>query len=267
MLIVGSAIAHAVVAASLAVVAMWHVDLVSVGADGGDVKIQAARLPAAQTPPSGGRLQVQHPKQVKVKIKELVQPPTTPSPPAPTPGPDSSATAAAGTGTGEPATCSVDGVPAGLPACTCSTDGFPAGLPPCGKVACEGPDCGGPPIDAGVDAAPIVEKEVLVPPNLAKGLRYQGDDQILPSRATQLEMVRAGKETIHGTFKLCVDREGTVTSVRTLASTGYDAYDQSLVDGMYGWRYHPYLLKRTADDPGVPAPICTVVMFVYRIQN
>jgi hypothetical protein len=75
---------------------------------------------------------------------------------------------------------------------------------------------------------------------------------------TKTEIMRAGKDRLVGTFKLCVTLEGNVASVKQLKSTGFGAYDSKIVNTIRGeWRYRPFVAN------GKVVPACTVVTFIY----
>jgi hypothetical protein len=250
VLVIGSAMVHAAALATVAVAAMWQVDKVSLGPDRGEVAIAAPRPPAgAAQLPSGSKL----PDPLKpptVRSKDVVQPPAGPSAPP----------AATGGGPGGPLGPATDGPPGppDAPPCTdpagCVTDDGP-GTPPEPPVVTTTKDDVPPP-------------PPVVPSTVARGLRLSGDEQIFPSRPTQLAMVHDGKTTVRATFQLCVDEDGSIASVRRLAGTGYDEYDEALAAAMRGWRYRPYMMVRAdrPGDPPVPTKMCTVQVFVYRIR-
>lgn len=251
VLVVGSAMVHAAVIATVAVAAMWQVDKVSLGPDRDSISIAGPRPPAgAAQLPSGNKLP-DPVKPPKIRVKDVVQPPTvTPDPtPAPSGGGDP---AAAGGGTDGPPG------PPGAPPCT----------DPAGCVIDDGPPTPpDPPVTTRKDDPP--PPPPIVPPTVARGLRVSGDEQIFPARTTQLAMVHDGKTTVRATFQLCVDEHGSIASVRKLAGTGYDDYDDALAAAMRGWRYRPYMMVRAdrPDEPPVPTRMCTVQMFVYRIKD
>lgn len=97
-----------------------------------------------------------------------------------------------------------------------------------------------------------------IPPLALEALRLTGDKTILPDEVTKTEIERSGKNTVVGSFKLCVDTSGAVTVVSQLKSTGFQAYDNKLAAGMRSWSYKPYLSN------GKPTPVCTAVTFIYR---
>ncbi|MBS1125051.1 MAG: putative TonB protein [Deltaproteobacteria bacterium] len=84
-----------------------------------------------------------------------------------------------------------------------------------------------------------------VPPTLLEG-----------SRKTEIQ--RSGKDKIIGSFKLCINAGGAVTSVKMLKSTGFPAYDSKIQSKMNGeWKYRPYAVN------GRAVPVCTAVTFIY----
>ncbi len=254
VLVVGSAVAHAAVVAGLMVAAMWHIERVPVGAFAADLTFSNTLPQGAAELPAGKPQLVVKPH--LTRIKEVTQPTIIPpdqiQPSGPVGGPDIGSTLGGGDGPH----CRLAADPASdLP--LCATD-----LPPCAEPPCS--TDGDPPE---VIKPPVIAPVLIVPPTVAKGLRVAGDEQIFPSRVTQLAMIDDGKTTVHGTFQLCVDAAGAISSVRRLASTGYNAYDAALQDAMRGWRYRPYQLESPSGSGHmIPAPMCTVQMFVYRIK-
>ena len=135
-----------------------------------------------------------------------------------------------------------------------------------GSVA--GPPCAVPPCDIDAIAPPIVTPiaavapppPTLVAPSVVEGLRISGNAQIQPSAEVTNSMQRDGKRKLHGSFKLCLDASGDVTSVSTIAATGYAAYDDALRAGVHSWRYKPYEIG------GHAVPVCGMVTFVFQLQ-
>jgi len=98
----------------------------------------------------------------------------------------------------------------------------------------------------------------LVPPSLMEAGRTSGDPQIVPDDVTKTEIQRSGKDRLLGTFKVCINEAGTVTSVETKRSTGFAAYDNKITSTIRGtWHYRPLLIDGTA------AAVCTAVTFAY----
>ncbi len=97
-----------------------------------------------------------------------------------------------------------------------------------------------------------------VAPTMLEGQRISGEKMISPDDVTKTEIQRSGKDKIVGSFKLCIDLNGGVSSVTMLKSTGFGAYDQKIQGKMRGeWRYRPYAVN------GKAVPVCTAVTFIY----
>jgi hypothetical protein len=95
-----------------------------------------------------------------------------------------------------------------------------------------------------------------VSPSVFATLRISGETQIVPDEPTRKAIAKADKRII-GSFKLCVDTKGIVSSVALLKSTGYRDYDAKLQFTMRSWRYRPTLAG------GKPVAICGIVTFLY----
>jgi len=97
-----------------------------------------------------------------------------------------------------------------------------------------------------------------VPPTMLEGSRIAGEKQIIPDDVTKTEIQRSGKDKVIGSFKLCINAGGEVTSVSMLKSTGFGAYDSRIQGKMRGeWKYKPYAVN------GKAVPVCTAVTFIY----
>ena len=105
---------------------------------------------------------------------------------------------------------------------------------------------------------PPPAKPKLVAPQVVRGLRQSGEDQISPDDTTKMKMQRDGLNQVIATIKMCLSARGTVTSLSVLKSSGYPSYDRKIQSKMRQWRYKPY----RAD--GKPVPVCTPVTFIYR---
>jgi TonB family protein len=99
---------------------------------------------------------------------------------------------------------------------------------------------------------------IEVSPSELAGRRIAGEKQIEPDDDTRAEMIRAHKDRVIGSFKICIDREGKMENVRVVKSTGFPAYDRKLKRKMMEWRYEPYTSH------GKPVPMCGVVTFIYH---
>jgi protein TonB len=97
-----------------------------------------------------------------------------------------------------------------------------------------------------------------VPPTLLEGSRIAGEKMIVPDDVTKTEIQRSGKSKIIGSFKLCINASGAVTSVTMLKSSGFPAYDSKIQGKMRNeWKYRPYAVN------GRAVPVCTAVTFIY----
>jgi protein TonB len=97
-----------------------------------------------------------------------------------------------------------------------------------------------------------------VPPTLLEGSRIAGEKQIVPDDVTKTEIQRSGKDKLIGSFKLCINSGGSVTSVKMLKSSGFPAYDSKIQRKMSTeWKYRPYAVN------GRAVPVCTAVTFIY----
>jgi hypothetical protein len=131
----------------------------------------------------------------------------------------------------------------------------------------DGAGCVSPPCGVGEPSAPVEKKDIVPPvvappttmvaPSVVAGLRISGETQIAPSDIVANAIVRDGADRVIGTFKICLSSQGSVSSVRTLKSTGYPAYDADITQGMQTWRYRAYIIG------GAAVPVCSVVTFAY----
>jgi len=97
-----------------------------------------------------------------------------------------------------------------------------------------------------------------VAPTSLEANRMAGTKNIVPDDVTKVEIQRARKTKLVGTWKLCVTPEGNIGTVAQLKSTGFPAYDATITKTIRGeWRYRPFLVN------GQPAPVCTAVTFIY----
>ncbi len=115
---------------------------------------------------------------------------------------------------------------------------------------------------AGDGCSPACAREVtVVPAKLVEGQRIAGDPQIPPPPRVHAAMLEKAQKQTVGTVRMCLDRSGSVRSLRVLRSTGYPLYDDLVTSRMQAWRYRPYQLS-----DGTAVPVCTAVTFIYRIE-
>lgn len=121
------------------------------------------------------------------------------------------------------------------------------------------PDIGdpGPPLPPPPPAAPPPQPVNVAPPTL-EASRIAGSKLIEPTDTTKLDIQRSGKSRLVGSFKLCLTAGGAVSTVAMLKSSGFPAYDQTIMTRIREeWRYRPFMIN------GTPAPVCTAVTFIY----
>jgi hypothetical protein len=92
-------------------------------------------------------------------------------------------------------------------------------------------------------------------------LRLRGTKVIVPDDATKTKIAQTAAKRVIGSFKLCVDDKGIPKDINVLKPTGYDAYDQKIMREMAKWAYKPYVVA------GVAAQVCTVVTFIYALEE
>ena len=238
--IIGSAAAHAAALAMVVVGAMWHVEKLDLH-NPADITFRVPPPPGESAPPPAAEklaVKTATPKVVKVKPDVIVQPLIVADPdPVPTGGGGGDQTGGGGGGSGtDPeakGTCLVE-------PCIDGSDGDPPKR----------------------DPVVVVEKKPpVVPPHVAKGLRVSGNDQIYPPELVRVEMLHQGKDMVQATVQLCVSAQGQVDSLRFLKRTGFKGYDDTLAREMREWQYKPYRVD------GVPSPMCTVAVVIYRMRK
>lgn len=113
----------------------------------------------------------------------------------------------------------------------------------------------------GCSARCALEKQTVVDNRVIEGYRIAGNPQIHPSEEVRHTMVLRNQKVARAAVKMCIWRDGTVSSLKLLLSTGFREYDEHLLSSMREWRYRPY---RQADGTAVTA--CTAVVFIYRLD-
>jgi protein TonB len=97
-----------------------------------------------------------------------------------------------------------------------------------------------------------------VAPQMLEGSRIAGNKQIEPNDVTKTEIQRSGKSKVVGSFKLCLTVDGAIAVVSKMKSTGFPAYDETIMSRIRGeWRYRPFQVN------GKAVPVCTAVTFIY----
>jgi len=106
----------------------------------------------------------------------------------------------------------------------------------------------------------VKEPPKLIPPVVLRELRISGETQIQPPDVVKTQIMRDGGGKIIGSFKVCLDASGLVSSIALSKPTGYAGYDAELSRAMRDWRYRPY----TRD--GHSIPVCGIVTFIYSMK-
>ena len=101
---------------------------------------------------------------------------------------------------------------------------------------------------------------LTVAPSALEGSRLEGDKNIVPDADTKRAIATTGKKLV-GTFKLCINRSGAVSSIKVLKPTGFERYDQTIEQQIHTWKYRPFEVD------GKPAPVCTAVTFIYSLDS
>lgn len=104
------------------------------------------------------------------------------------------------------------------------------------------------------------ETTEFLPPKVFKGLRISGEEQIGAPDIVKTQILRDGKNKVVGSFRVCIGKQGEISSLSMTKSTGYSAYDQALLAGLRAWKYKPYLLGEK------PIVVCSMVTFIYGIH-
>lgn len=99
----------------------------------------------------------------------------------------------------------------------------------------------------------------IIAPLALEQQRIAGERDIFPSDLVKTEIALSGQRVLQIPIKVCIDVEGAVASAHILGrGTGFFAYELDLLNAIAVWRYQPFQVG------GVPAPVCSVVQFVYR---
>jgi len=105
---------------------------------------------------------------------------------------------------------------------------------------------------------PEPEKPQVVPQVVLKEYRISGEKDIEPPDEVKNLMVKQAETKTVATVKMCLNKGGSVESVRVLKSSGYKEYDDKIVRKMKQWKYRPFKVNEKA------VPVCTSVTFIYR---
>jgi hypothetical protein len=130
-------------------------------------------------------------------------------------------------------------------------------------AACRSPSPSAPSAPKPVPEPVTIEKVAVVDPpaNVAAAVleasRISGDPNIAPDRADKVQMMQSGKTMILGSWKLCLDETGEISTIANLKSAGFSNYDRKVERELGKWRYRPYLVD------GKAMPVCTELTFIH----
>ena len=97
----------------------------------------------------------------------------------------------------------------------------------------------------------------VMPPHLFEAHRRTGDPNVFPDDATKAAIAAAGVTRVLVPVKVCVDRDGVVSTAKVLKASGFPAYDDLVVRHIAGWTYEPFTID------GAPVAVCSVMQLVY----
>jgi TonB family protein len=248
VVITASVVIHAAAVTALAIGAMWQIDKLELS----DSPVKAAFVmpappPSGGSPPAAAALVPVKREPRKTTPKEPTQPKVTEDPDDPIEEIKKETTGSGtGTGTGTGTAKTGDG------------DGDDDG----GDGDCKEEPCGEDTTKKEkqkIEEPKVKETEIL-DQNSAARLRTSGNDQIAAPNSVRQQMMRAVKNKVIGTVKLCVGTDGRVDSAKVLKSTGYDEYDDKLLSEMRAWKYRPY------QHEGEATRFCTAITLVYIMK-
>lgn len=96
----------------------------------------------------------------------------------------------------------------------------------------------------------------VVPPTIFLTLRISGRSRVVPDPSTRHAIRKAGKRAV-SSWKLCIDKKGSITTLRLLRSSTFRAYDREVERALHRWRFRPYRVY------GTPMIACTAVSQIY----
>lgn len=246
VVITASVVVHATALTALVIGAMWQIDKLELR----DSPVKAAFVmpappPSGGSPPAAAALVPVKPEH-KTTPKDRTQPEVTEDPDDPIEVKKETTGSGTGTGTGTGTAQTGDG------------DGDDTG----GEGDCKEEPCGEDTTKKETKKVekPEVKETEILDQNSAARLRTSGNDQIGAPSSVRQQMMRADQNKVIGTVKLCVGTDGRVDSAKVLKSTGYDAYDDKLLDEMRAWRYRPY------QHEGEATRFCTAITLVYIMK-
>jgi periplasmic protein TonB len=102
---------------------------------------------------------------------------------------------------------------------------------------------------------PPEEKPTVVPISVVEAGRVSGNPDIQPPASVTREMRDKGQQKLIVAVKLCLNSQGTPTSVQFARRSGFPEYDDLIESEMLKWRYRPTMVN------GKAVAVCTAVTF------
>jgi hypothetical protein len=83
---------------------------------------------------------------------------------------------------------------------------------------------------------------VVVSPAVLEALRIAGDRLITPDDDTRAAIIAAGHDKVEGVYKFCITLEGDISSVKTVNSSRFNAFDAKVLATIRNtWSFSPYV--------------------------
>lgn len=105
---------------------------------------------------------------------------------------------------------------------------------------------------------PAAGPGAVIVPRVLEAQRIEGDPRIMPSPSIKQAIADSGLAQFVISVKVCIGPDGRIRAVSILQSSGFLSYDIELLNAIGGWRYRPFMVN------GEPAPVCSIVKFMYR---
>jgi len=102
---------------------------------------------------------------------------------------------------------------------------------------------------------PTATEARVVAPTALEALRIRGTRYIDPDADDRRAIEHTASQRATASFRLCIDRSGTVVEVTRRKPSGYAAYDAKVEAALWTWAYRPYLVD------GTSVAACTTVTF------
>jgi TonB family protein len=105
-----------------------------------------------------------------------------------------------------------------------------------------------------------VKKEPeLLAPRAFESLRIAGTVTVAIDAPLANEIRAAAKDRILASYRVCLDENGAIASVKQVVSSKVAAYDRAAAATIQGWTFRPYTVA------GEPMPACSIVSLVATV--